>query len=143
MHQRALSALDGASRNPQPATSVPTVYISVSHPLSQVRCNRRMEDISSAIASCSAFHYEYEGPYPSYDTSPFTIHCTLEKGAETYYSGVCVVIIAKKVDDDDDFAKAVGILVGLLREGWSPEYLCRGSKDAVSGANLPWKKWMI
>ncbi|KIJ39581.1 hypothetical protein M422DRAFT_257640 [Sphaerobolus stellatus SS14] len=65
-----------------------------------------MEDISSGISPCSAFHYEYEGPNRSRDTSPFTIHCTLEKGAEAYYSGVRVVVIAKKVEDDDDFAKA-------------------------------------
>ncbi|KIJ50305.1 hypothetical protein M422DRAFT_245554 [Sphaerobolus stellatus SS14] len=65
-----------------------------------------MEDISSGISPCSAFHYEYEGPNRSYNTSPFTIHCTLEKGAEAYYSGVRVVVIARKVEDDDDFAKA-------------------------------------
>lgn len=39
--------------------------------------------------------------------SPFTILCTLEKGPEAYYSGVRVVVFAKKIGLGDEFAKNV------------------------------------
>lgn len=58
------------------------------------------------ISPCFTFHYYYEGPDPSHDTSPFTIHCTFEKGVEAYYSGIRVVVIAKKTGYDETFAKA-------------------------------------
>lgn len=68
----------------------------------------------SGISSCFAFHYHYDGPKPSHNTYLFTIHCTLEKGAEVYYSGVRVVVIAKKTGYDDEFAKAVIISLEYL-----------------------------
>ena len=64
----------------------------------------------SGTPPCFLFHHQYDVDNPDYDTSRLTIHCTLEKGAEAYYSGVRVIVIAKKIVYDDKFAKVVSYI---------------------------------